>query len=250
MFFCNTGCGCFTVPSYFLYTTMQGTLPEILYEDNHILAVNKPSGMLVQPDKKGDEALEEVMKHYIKEKYQKPGEVFLGVCHRIDRPVSGVVVLARTSKALVRLNEMFKTREVKKTYWAVVENKPEQEEGHLVHWLRKDEQKNVSRAYHEEVKGSLRCELFYKLIGKSDRYFLLEVNPVTGRHHQIRVQLSKIGCSIKGDIKYGAKRTNKDGRIHLHARQIEFIHPVKKEPVVITAPVPDEVVWKAVSAGL
>lgn len=206
--------------------------------------------MLVQPDKKGDVALEDVMKRYIKDKYEKPGEVFLGVCHRIDRPVSGVVVLARTSKALVRLNNMFKTREVKKTYWAVVENAPEPVEGHLIHWLRKDEQKNVSRAYTEEVKGSQRCELYYKLIGKSNRYFLLEVNPFTGRHHQIRVQLSKIGCSIKGDVKYGAKRTNKDGRIHLHARQIEFIHPVKKEPVVVTAPVPDEVVWKAVSAGL
>lgn len=206
--------------------------------------------MLVQPDKKGDETLEDLMKAYIKTKYEKPGEVFLGVCHRIDRPVSGVVVLARTSKALVRLNEMFKTREVKKTYWAVVENMPKQEEGHLIHWLRRDEQKNISRAYTEEVKGSQRCELFYKLIGKSDRYFLLEVNPVTGRHHQIRVQLSKMGCSIKGDVKYGAKRTNKDGRIHLHARQIEFVHPVKKEPVVIMAPVPDEVVWKAVSVDL
>jgi 23S rRNA pseudouridine1911/1915/1917 synthase len=223
---------------------------EVIFEDNHIIAVNKPSGTLVQPDKNGDAALENIVKDYIKDKYQKPGEVFLGVCHRIDRPVSGVVVLARTSKALVRLNEMFKTREVKKTYWAVVENKPELEEGNLVHWLRKEEQKNISRAYNEEVKGSQRCEIYYKLIGKSDRYFLLEVNPITGRHHQIRVQLSKMGCSIKGDVKYGAKRTNKDGRIHLHARQIEFVHPVKKEPVLITAPVPDEVVWKAVSASL
>lgn len=203
--------------------------------------------MLVQPDKKSDEALEQIVKAYIKQKYQKPGEVFLGVCHRIDRPVSGVVVFARTSKALVRMNELFKTREVKKTYWAVVENMPQETSGQLVHWLKKDEQKNISRAYEQEVKDALRCELFYRHIASSERYFLLEVNPVTGRHHQIRVQLATIGCPIKGDVKYGAKRTNKDGRIHLHARQIEFVHPVKKEPVIITAPVPDEVVWKAMN---
>ncbi len=219
--------------------------PEILYEDNHLLAVNKPAGVLVQPDKNGDEALEQLLKQYIKEKYNKPGEVFLGVCHRIDRPVSGVVIFARTSKALVRLNEMFKGREVKKTYWAVVQSRPPHQNGHLKHWLKKDEKKNISRAYDREEKGTSACELEYNWLGSSDNYFLLEVNPLTGRHHQIRVQLSKMGCPIKGDVKYGAKRTNKDGSIHLHARQVEFIHPVKKEAVIITAPVPDEVVWKA-----
>ncbi|MFN8297806.1 MAG: RluA family pseudouridine synthase [Chitinophagales bacterium] len=217
---------------------------DVLYEDNHLLIVNKPAGVLVQPDKKGDRALEEILKDYIKQKYNKPGEVFLGVCHRIDRPVSGVVVFARTSKALIRMNELFKGRDVHKTYWAVVENQPKETEGTLINWMKKDEQKNLSRAYDKEVSGSSRCELHYRLLGASDKYFLLEVNPVTGRHHQIRVQLSKIGCSIKGDIKYGAKRTNKDGSIHLHARKIEFVHPVKNEPLTITAPVPDEVIWK------
>lgn len=217
---------------------------DVLYEDNHLLIVNKPAGVLVQPDKKGDRALEEILKDYIKQKYNKPGEVFLGVCHRIDRPVSGVVVFARTSKALIRMNELFKGRDVHKTYWAVVENQPKETEGTLINWMKKDEQKNLSRAYDKEVSGSSRCELHYRLLDASDKYFLLEVNPVTGRHHQIRVQLSKIGCSIKGDIKYGAKRTNKDGSIHLHARKIEFIHPVKNEPLTITAPVPDEVIWK------
>ncbi len=217
---------------------------DVLYEDNHLLIVNKPAGVLVQPDKKGDRALEEILKDYIKQKYNKPGEVFLGVCHRIDRPVSGVVVFARTSKALTRMNELFKGRDVHKTYWAVVENQPKETEGTLINWMKKDEQKNLSRAYDKEVPGSSRCELHYRLLGASDKYFLLEVNPVTGRHHQIRVQLSKIGCSIKGDIKYGAKRTNKDGSIHLHARKIEFVHPVKNEPLTITAPVPDEVIWK------
>ncbi|MBL7778193.1 MAG: RNA pseudouridine synthase [Chitinophagales bacterium] len=216
----------------------------ILFEDNHLLIVNKPAGMLVQPDKGGEPALEQLAKQYIKAKYQKPGEVFLGVCHRIDRPVSGVVVLAKTSKALVRLNEMFKTREVKKTYWAVVESAPAQSKATLIHWLKKDEQKNISRGYDNEVKGSSRCELSYKLLGKSDNYYLLEVNPITGRHHQIRVQLSGIGCSIKGDIKYKAKRTNKDGSIHLHARAISFFHPVRKEEISITAPVPADAVWK------
>ncbi len=218
---------------------------EILYEDNHILAINKPSGVLVQPDKKGDAALEDIVKQYIAHKYNKPGEVYLGVCHRIDRPVSGVVLLARTSKALVRLNEMFKTKEIKKTYWAVVANMPPEPSAHLVHWLKKNEQKNISHAYDKEVKGTLKSELDYKWLKSIDNYHLLEVNPHTGRHHQIRLQLSKIGCPIKGDVKYGARRGNGDGSIHLHARQVDFMHPVKKEPVTITAPVPDEVVWKA-----
>lgn len=224
---------------------MKYTDLQILYEDNHLIAINKPSGVLVQPDKNDSVALETVVKEYIRNKYNKPGEVFLGVCHRIDRPVSGVVVLARTSKALVRLNDMFKSREVKKTYWAVVANMPSEQSAHLVHWLKKNEQKNQSHAYNHEIKGSLKCELDYKWLKSIDNYHLLEVNPITGRHHQIRLQLSKIGCPIKGDVKYGAKRGNGDGSIHLHARQIEFIHPVQKLNVVISAPVPDETVWKA-----
>lgn len=218
---------------------------DILYEDNHIIAVNKPAGMLVQGDKTGDETLGDVLKKYIKQKYEKPGEVFLGVVHRIDRPVSGVVLYARTSKALARLNEMFQKREIQKTYWAIVQNRPAKEQGTLIHWLKKNEEKNMSRAYNEEGKGALRCELEYKLIASSDNYYLLEVDPHTGRHHQIRVQLSTMGCAIKGDLKYGAKRSNKDASICLHARQIEFIHPVKKEPVLITAPVPNDSLWRA-----
>ena len=223
-----------------LYTDL-----EILYEDNHIIAVNKPAGVLVQPDKKGDAALEQILKEYISHKYNKPGEVFLGVCHRIDRPVSGVVLFARTSKALVRLNEMFKAKEVKKTYWAVVANRPEQLEGHLIHWLKKNEQKNISHAYDTHVKGTLQCELDYKWLKSSERYHLLEINPHTGRHHQIRVQLSKIGCPIKGEVKNGARRGNGDGSIHLHARKIAFLHPIKKEMIEITAITPNEVVWRA-----
>lgn len=228
--------------------SMPKNLPDIIFEDNHLLVVNKPAGVLVQPDKGGDAALEDTVKEYLKEKYHKTGEVYLGVCHRIDRPVSGIVVMTRTSKALARMNELFKNREIKKTYWAVVQNTPSAKEGHLEHWLKKDEKRNVSRLWDKEVPGSQHCELTYKWISSSDRYHLLEVTPLTGRHHQIRVQLSKMGCPIKGDVKYGAKRTNPDGSIHLHARQIEFLHPVKKELLVLTAPVPDEVVWKAVSA--
>jgi 23S rRNA pseudouridine1911/1915/1917 synthase len=218
---------------------------EVIYEDNHLIAVNKPSGVLVQPDKSGDAALEDLIKEYIKDKYQKPGDVFIGVCHRIDRPVSGVVLFAKTSKALVRINEMFQKREIQKTYWAVVENSPEEKEGRLTHWLLKDEKKKLSKAHNHEVKYALKSELDYKWIANSDRYFLLEIFPHTGRHHQIRAQLSKIGCSIKGDVKYGAKRTNPDGRIHLHARQLAFTHPVKLEAITITAPLPNEVIWQA-----
>lgn len=228
---------------------MTNNQPQISYEDNHLIAINKPSGILVQPDKSGDIALEDAVKDFLKQKYQKPGEAFIGICHRIDRPVSGIVLMAKTSKALARMNELFKTREVTKTYWAVVENMPDEENKTLVHWLKKDERQNISRAYQHEVHGSQRCELHYRLLQKSDRYFLLEVNPVTGRHHQIRVQLAAIGCPIKGDVKYGARRTNKDGRIHLHARSISFMHPVKKEPVTITAPLPDEVLWQAFEKG-
>ncbi len=218
---------------------------EILYEDNHLLAVKKPSGILVQPDKSNDDSLEVMLRQYIKEKHNKPGEVYLGVCHRIDRPVSGVVLFAKTSKALARINEMFQKKEISKTYAAVVADKPQQLSDTLTHWLKKDEKKNMSRAYGHEVKGSSKCVLDYHYIGSSKNYHLLEVNPHTGRHHQIRVQLAAIGCPIKGDVKYGSKRTNPDGRIHLHARKMEFLHPVKKEPVIIEAPFPEEVVWQA-----
>lgn len=216
---------------------------EVLFEDNHLLAVNKKPGDIVQGDKTGDEPLSEVVKRYIKSKYNKPGEVFLGTIHRIDRPVSGVVLFARTSKALERMNEQFREREVHKVYWAVVKNTPPHEKATLINYLIKDEAKNKSRAYDEPRNGALKCELEYTLIKKADRYSLLEINPLTGRHHQIRVQLSKIGCPIKGDLKYGFDRSNPDGSIHLHARKLIFNHPVTKEPITIVAPPPDEVLW-------
>ncbi|MBI2269667.1 MAG: RNA pseudouridine synthase [Bacteroidetes bacterium] len=216
---------------------------QVLFEDNHIIAVNKRPSDIVQGDKTGDAPMGDFVKKYLKEKYDKPGDVFLGVTHRIDRPVSGVVLFARTSKALTRLNEMFKTKEIKKTYWAVVKNKPPQESSALVHFLKKNEAKNMSKAYKEETTGTLRCELDYKILFSSDNYHLLEINPHTGRHHQIRVQLSAIGCPIKGDIKYGFNRTNSDASIHLLARAVEFIHPVKKEPVIIIADPPKEALW-------
>ena len=218
---------------------------KILYEDNHIIAVNKPAGMLVQGDKTGDETIGDVVKQYIKQKYEKPGEVFLGVVHRIDRPVSGIVLFARTTKALQRLNEMFQKREIQKTYWAIVQSRPAKESDLLVNYLRKNEEKNMSRVVSAETKGALKCELEYKLIAESDNYWLLEVDPHTGRHHQIRVQLAHTGCIIKGDLKYGAKRSNKDASICLHARMVQFIHPVKKEEVIITAPVPEDPLWRA-----
>lgn len=216
---------------------------EVLYEDNHLIAINKRPSDIVQGDKTGDKPLSEILKEYLKKKYNKPGEVFLGTAHRIDRPVSGVVVFARTGKALARLNELFKTREVQKTYWAVVKNKPLKAEGHLVHYLIKNESKNQSRAYDAPREGALKAELTYKLLLSSDNYHLLEVTPVTGRHHQIRAQLAAMGAPIKGDVKYGFDRTNKDASIHLHAYSIEFIHPVKKEPLKITARPPREPLW-------
>lgn len=218
--------------------------PEVIYEDNHIIAVNKRSSDIVQGDKTGDTPLSEFVKQYIKKKYNKPGEVFIGTVHRIDRPVSGIVLFAKTSKALARLNQMFQTKEIHKTYWAIVKNKPPQDSGNLVHYLKKNEAKNTSKAFPAETVGALRSELNYRIIARSDTYFLLEIQPLTGRHHQIRVQLAAIGSPIKGDLKYGFDRSNKDASIHLHARNIEFIHPVKKEPVMITAPVPDEQLWK------
>ena len=218
---------------------------EILYEDNHIIAVNKKASDIVQGDKTGDRPLTEYVKDYIKKKYNKPGKVFLGVVHRLDRPVSGVILFARTSKALSRLNEMFREKKVKKTYWAIVKNKPQNAKGTLVHYLLKNQLKNKSQAFISENKNTLRSELSYELICNLNNYYLLLVSPKTGRHHQIRVQLAKIGCPIKGDIKYGFDRTNKDKSIHLHARKIDFIHPVSKEPVSITAPTPNDVLWKS-----
>jgi 23S rRNA pseudouridine1911/1915/1917 synthase len=213
---------------------------EIIYEDNHIIAVNKSSSEIVQGDKTGDEPLSESVKRYIKEKYNKPGEVFLGVTHRLDRPVSGVVLFARTSKALTRLNEMFKTQQIKKIYWAIVKQVPESTENTLVHYLVRNEKQNKSYAYDKEVPNSKKAILKYRLLGHSDKYHLLEVQLETGRHHQIRCQLAKIGSAIKGDLKYGFPRSNPNGGISLHARYVEFIHPVSKELIKITAPVPKE----------
>ena len=221
---------------------------EVLYEDNHIIAVNKPSGALAQGDKTGDRPLVEYVKDYVKQKYDKPGDVFIGIPHRIDRPTSGILLFARTSKALARLNEMFQQKKINKTYWAVVKNMPPQEEGILDHYLLKNQQKNKSVAKLAPFGKALLSTLHYKVIAASDKYFLLEIDPKTGRHHQIRIQLSSIGCPIKGDIKYGFPRPNEDKSIHLHARKIEFIHPVSKEIVSFSAPVPDDVVWKALSS--
>lgn len=215
----------------------------ILYEDNHLLIFNKRPSQIVQGDKTGDRPLSELLKDYIKERDRKPGNVFLGVVHRIDRPVSGAVLFAKTSKALSRLNEMLKQGEIHKKYWAIVKDQPPETEGRLVHYLKRNEEKNRSYAYDKTVPGSKRAELIYRVIGNSDRYFLLEIDLLTGRHHQIRSQLSKAGCPIRGDLKYGAERSNPDGSIHLHSREISFIHPVRKERIQVTAPVPDEKLW-------
>ena len=220
-------------------------LLEVLYEDNHIIAINKRPGDIVQGDKTGDAPLSDFVKQYIKVSANKPGEVFLGTVHRIDRPVSGIVLFAKTSKALARLNEMFQKKEITKTYWAVVKNKPPQPEGRLEHFLLKDEAKNKSKAHVNQVKNSLISVLEYKIIASSEKYYLLEVNPHTGRHHQIRAQLSAMGCPIKGDVKYGADRTNENASIHLHARSINFIHPVKKEIINIEANPPKDNLWSA-----
>jgi len=218
----------------------------ILYEDNHIIAVNKTCSEIVQGDKTGDEPLSETIKKYLKVKYNKPGEVFCGVTHRLDRPVSGVVLLARTSKALSRLNEMFKNQQVKKTYWAIVKNPPAEPKGRLEHYLVRNEKQNKSAAYDKAVPNSKHAALTYRLIAHSDTYYLLEINLETGRHHQIRCQLAKMGCPIKGDLKYGFARSNPNGGISLHARHVEFVHPVSKLTVQITAPVPeDDKLWLA-----
>lgn len=215
----------------------------VLYEDNHIIAVNKSASDLVQGDKTGDETLADKVKSYIKKKYNKPGDVYLGVVHRLDRPVSGVVIYARTSKAASRLSKLFKDKEIKKTYWAIVKDKPNNEEGHLEHFLLKHDGKNKSYASEKQKLGSKKAILNYKLIAGLNHYYLLEVDLETGRHHQIRCQLSKIGSPIKGDLKYGFSRSNEDGGISLHARKIEFIHPIKKENLSIIAPPPKDVLW-------
>jgi len=219
---------------------------QVLYEDNHIIAINKRVGDIVQGDKTGDKPLSDVVKEYIKDKYNKPGDVFLGVVHRLDRPTTGIVIFARTSKALTRLNELFANRETKKTYWAVVKNKPQERSATLVHYLKRNEKSNTSRAHSKEVPESKLASLDYSVIKELNNYTALEINLHTGRHHQIRSQLSAIGSPIKGDLKYGFDRSNPDGGIHLHARKLIFTHPVSKENIEIIAPVPDDVIWKAV----
>ena len=218
---------------------------QLLYEDNHLIVVNKRPGDIVQGDKTGDIPLSEVVKQYIKEKYNKPGNVFLGVAHRLDRPTSGIVVFAKTSKSLTRLNKLFAEKEAKKTYWAVVKNTPPKSHDTLTHWLFRNTKQNKSYANSTEVNNNKKAVLDYRLIKKLDNYFLLEIDLKTGRHHQIRAQLTAIGCPIKGDLKYGFDRSNRDGSIHLHARKLSLIHPVQKEILEITAPVPDDPVWNA-----
>jgi len=219
--------------------------PEILYEDNHVIAVNKAPGVLVQGDKTGDSCILDQVKAFLKDRDGKPGNVFLGLPHRLDRPTSGVLVLAKTSKALSRLAASFRDRDVSKIYWAVVENPPENPERELSDWLKKDGRTNTSRRVKPGTPGAKEARLRYKLLGSSERYWLVEVELLTGRHHQIRVQLSAMGCVIKGDLKYGAKRSNRNGGIHLHARYLETAHPTVKERLKITAPVPGDPVWKA-----
>ncbi|HLF51449.1 RluA family pseudouridine synthase [Flavobacterium sp.] len=219
---------------------------QILHEDNHIIVINKRVGDIVQGDKTGDKPLSDVVKEYIKDKYNKPGEVFLGVVHRLDRPTTGIVVFARTSKALTRMNELFSNRETQKTYWAIVKNKPSNSEDKLVHFMKRNEKNNTSKAHIKEVPDSKIASLDYKIIATLQNYFALEIHLHTGRHHQIRAQLSAIGSPIKGDLKYGFDRSNPDGGIHLHARKLVFIHPVSKENIEIIAPTPNDVIWNAI----
>ena len=223
---------------------------QVVYEDNHIIIVYKNSGEIVQGDKTGDEPLSETVKKYIKEKYQKPGNVFLGVVHRLDRPVSGLVVFAKTSKALTRLNKMFRDGEVHKTYWAITKDAPKESEGMLTDWLVRNEKQNKSYAYSHEVPNSKKAILQYKVIAHTDNYNLLEINLMTGRHHQIRCQLANMGCPIKGDLKYGAKRSNPDGSISLLSHHVELAHPVSKELISIDSPVPDDNLWKALAESV
>ncbi len=217
---------------------------QVVYEDNHLIVVNKEAGTLVQGDRTGDVPLLDLVKQYIKERYNKPGKVFLGAVHRLDRPVSGLVVFARTSKALERMNKLFRDRKVYKTYWAITKKRPRQESGKLTHWLIKDERKNTTTAYDENVPDSQKAELTYKCIGKLNDHWLIEVHPITGRPHQIRVQLAQIGCPIRGDLRYGFKKANPDASINLHARRLRFEHPVKKEELLLVAGLPNDLFWE------
>ena len=219
----------------------------VVYADNHIIIVNKQSGEIVQGDKTGDTPLSDIVKQYIKDKYNKPGNVFLGVVHRLDRPVSGLVVFAKTSKALSRLNEMFRTGDVHKTYWAIVKKNDIAPEATLTDWLTRNERQNKSYAHNREVPGAKKAVLSYKVRSVSDNYMLLEVRLMTGRHHQIRCQLAHIGCPIKGDLKYGSPRSNPDGSISLMSRRVEFVHPVSKETIAVEAPVPNDRLWLALA---
>ena len=223
---------------------------KIVYEDNHVIIASKRSGEIVQGDKTGDRTLADDVKEYIKEKYAKPGNVFLGVTHRLDRPVWGLVVFAKTSKALARLNDMFRNGEVHKTYWAICQNAPAEPEATLTHWITRNEKQNKSYAYDREVPGSKKAVLHYRTISRSERYTLVEIELMTGRHHQIRCQLAKIGCPIKGDLKYGARRSNPDGSISLLARKVEFIHPVSKERICVESQVPNDNLWREISGNL
>lgn len=218
---------------------------QVIYEDNHIIIVNKRAGDIVQGDKTGDKPLSEVVKDYIKEKYNKPGNVYLGVVHRLDRPTTGIVMFAKTSKALPRLNKLLSEKEATKTYWAIVKNTPPKTEDTLIHWLKKNPKNNKSTAYTNETDGSKKAVLHYHVLKKLDNYYLLEIELETGRHHQIRSQLASIGCPIKGDLKYGFDRSNPDASIHLHSRQLQFIHPVSKENIDVIAPLPNDPVWNA-----
>ncbi|WP_335967198.1 RluA family pseudouridine synthase [Galbibacter sp. PAP.153] len=218
---------------------------QVLYEDNHIIVVNKRAGDIVQGDKTGDKPLSEIIKNYLKDKYNKPGNVYLGVVHRLDRPTTGIVLFAKTSKALPRLNKLFKDKDAKKTYWAIVKNKPQKDADTLIHWMKRNSKQNKSYAHTNEVPDSKKAVLNYRMLKSLTNYHVLEIDLETGRHHQIRSQLSAIGSPIKGDLKYGFDRSNKDGSIHLHARKLEFMHPVKKERIQITAPLPKNPLWNA-----
>jgi len=218
---------------------------QVLYEDNHIIIVNKRAGDIVQGDKTGDQPLSDVVKDYLKDKYNKPGNVYLGVVHRLDRPTTGIVMFAKTSKALPRLNKLFSEKEAKKTYWAIIKNAPPRPQDTLTHYLKKNAINNKSNAFSKVIEGGKKAILHYTILQKLDNYYLLEVELETGRHHQIRTQLASIGCPIKGDLKYGFDRSNPDASIHLHARQLQFVHPVSKEKIVVTAPLPDDPLWNA-----
>lgn len=224
-------------------SNLEGIETRIVYEDNHLIIINKNPSEIVQGDKTGDIPLSETLKGYLKKKYKKQGNVYLGVVHRIDRPVSGCVIFAKTDKALSRMNKLIQEREIKKLYWAVVKNKPPKESERLSHFLVKNEKQNKSYAVKADVKNALKAEMEYKLIASSDNYFLLEIQLFTGRHHQIRAQLAEIGCPIKGDLKYGFPRSNQDASIHLHARKVEFVHPVSKEKISVIAPLPKDAIW-------